>query len=93
MIAIPFWFVTPLPLAAPVSVTVESLMKVFPLFTVNVTNAGFPAVIDVGEAETESDCVPVDVMPIDPPAKPVLLADAVMVPVVCGVNKMIVFPS
>ena len=93
MIAIPFWFVTPFPLAAPVSVTVASLMKLLPLFTVNVTKVGVAAVIDEEDEETDRDCVPVEVIVLDPLTNPVLLTDIVMVPVVCGVTKMIVLPS
>ena len=93
MIAIPFWLVTPFPLAAPVSVTVASLMKLLPLFTLNVTKVGVDVVIDDKDEETPSDCVPVEVIALDPLTNPVLLTDTVMVPVVCGVTKMIVFPS
>ena len=93
MIAMPFWFVTPFPLAAPVSVTVASLMKLLPLFTVNVTKVGVDAVIEDKDEEVDSDCVPVEVIVLDPVTNPVLITDIVMVPVVCGVTKIMVFPS
>src|SRR5659263_772376 len=40
----PFGLVTPLPLAIPVSVTVDSPTALLPLVTVNVTYAGTPAI-------------------------------------------------
>jgi hypothetical protein len=72
--------VIPLPLAIPESVTVDSLTALLPLVTVNVTYAGTPAVTDVGVEATDNACAPVEVIAIDPPVKPVLFADAAIIP-------------
>jgi hypothetical protein len=64
----PFGLVTPLALAIPVSVTVDSPTALLPLVTVKVTYAGTPAVTDVGFDATDNACAPVEVIAIDPPA-------------------------
>jgi hypothetical protein len=64
----PFMLVIPLPLIAPVRVTVDSATALLPLVTVKVTKAGTPAVTVAGFDIIDNDCIPVDVIVVEPPA-------------------------